>query len=113
MKLSNATVALDALAQESRLRIFRLLVSRGIDGLPAGQVAAKMGLAAPTLSFHLSQLRHAGLINCRRNGRSLIYSANFSAMMDLLGFLTEDCCQGKLGQCVPAAAVTALKSRAK
>ena len=93
-------VALEALAQESRLGIFRLLVEAGPDGLPAGQIAERMALPGATLSFHLSQLKHAGLIACRREGRSLIYSAVYPAMNNVLGFLTRNCCQGDPGSCV-------------
>jgi ArsR family transcriptional regulator, arsenate/arsenite/antimonite-responsive transcriptional repressor len=94
MKTLEAVVALEALAQDSRLGIFRLLVAAGREGLPAGQIARRMKLPAATLSFHLSQLKHAGLIACLRQGTSLIYSANFDAMNALVGFLTENCCGG-------------------
>jgi DNA-binding transcriptional ArsR family regulator len=100
METGQAVIALEALAQESRLGIFRLLVEAGPEGLPAGQIAARMKLAAPTLSFHLAQLKHGGLIVCRRNGRSLIYTANFAEMNDLVQFLTENCC-GTGGVCAP------------
>ncbi len=101
MKSSAAVIALEALAQESRLGIFRLLVAGGPDGLPAGVIADRMRLPAPTLSFHLSQLKNAGLIACRRDGRSLIYSASFAAMNGLVAFLTENCCGGNSEQCAP------------
>jgi DNA-binding transcriptional ArsR family regulator len=97
---SEAVLALEALAQESRLGIFRLLVEAGPEGIAAGEIAAKMGLPNPTLSFHLSQLRNAGLIEARRDGRSLIYSARFDVMNGLLGFLTENCCGG--ASCAPS-----------
>jgi ArsR family transcriptional regulator, arsenate/arsenite/antimonite-responsive transcriptional repressor len=115
MKSSDTVLALEALAQESRLGIFRLLVSSGPTGLPAGSIAEKMRLPAPTLSFHLSQLKNAGLITCRRDGRSLIYSADFSAMNELVGFLTENCCGGNAAQCMPEQPVAKsnLKRRAK
>lgn len=109
MKLSNAVTALEALAQESRLGIFRLLVAQGEVGMPAGQIASRMSLPGPTLSFHLSQLKSAGLIRCERNGRSLIYSADFDAMGKLLGFLTEDCCHGKVAQCIPVSTIRIFK----
>ena len=64
----------------------------GADGLPAGEVAERLGIASPTLSFHLAQLRHAGLVHMRREGRSLIYAANYDGMRALMGFLTENCC---------------------
>jgi ArsR family transcriptional regulator len=100
MKTLQAVVALEALAQDSRLGIFRLLVVAGKDGLPAGQIAKRMGLPAATLSFHLSQLKHARLIACLRQGTSLIYSADFDAMNALVGFLTENCCGGD-ASCAP------------
>ena len=100
MKSSQAVAALEALAQESRLGIFRLLVQAGKQGLPAGQIAKRLGLPAATLSFHVSQLKHAGLISCLRQGTSLIYSANFDAMNAIVGFLTENCCGG--ASCAPA-----------
>jgi ArsR family transcriptional regulator, arsenate/arsenite/antimonite-responsive transcriptional repressor len=92
MKSSPAVAALSALAQESRLAIFRALVQAGPEGLCPGALAKKLGVAAPTLSFHLAQLRHAGLIHSARQGRSLSYAANFAAMNALIGFLTEKCC---------------------
>lgn len=85
-------VALSALAQESRLRIFRLLVSAGPAGLPAGQIAEELGIPANTLSFHLSHLKTAGLATMRREGRSLIYSAEFVRMRAVLAYLSENCC---------------------
>jgi DNA-binding transcriptional ArsR family regulator len=94
MEKSNAITALVALAQDSRLDIFRLLVQTGTAGLPAGQIAQRLGLPANTLSFHLNQLRHAGLVTCRRESRSLIYAAEYAAMNSLLAYLTENCCQG-------------------
>ena len=86
---------LAALAQESRLEIFRLLVKSGPDGAPAGEIAARLGLPGATLSFHLKELRQAGLVTCRRAGRSLIYAADFAAMSGLVGYLTENCCGGR------------------
>jgi len=103
METERVVVALESLAQQSRLGIFRLLVEAGPDGLPAGQIAEQMALPAATLSFHLSQLKHSGLLACRRDGRSLIYSADFAAMNDLVGFLTDNCCGGNAAQCAPAA----------
>lgn len=94
MEKEAAIGALSALAQESRLDVFRLLVRAGRDGLPAGEIAAELGLPSATLSFHLSQLRHAGLVRYRRVGRSLIYAAEYSAMNGLIGYLTENCCAG-------------------
>jgi len=94
-----AVAALAALAQETRLDIFRLLVSAGAAGMPAGAIGARLGLAGPTLSFHLNQLKHAGLVRFRRAGRSLIYAAEYAAMNALLAYLTENCCQGDAAAC--------------
>ena len=86
--------ALAALAQESRLAIFRLLVETGPEGLPVGQIAEKLGLANATLSFHLKELSNAGLLVAAPNGRSIIYSANFSTMNEVIDYLGENCCAG-------------------
>lgn len=94
MEKESVLTGLAALAQESRLDIFRLLVERGPDGLAAGDIGARLGLPAATLSFHLKELRRAGLVTCRRAGRSLIYAADFAAMRGLVGYLTENCCGG-------------------
>ena len=94
-----AIASLAALAQESRLDVFRLLVQAGTDGLPAGQIGERLNLPSATLSFHLSQLKHAGLVTFRREGRSLIYMAEYDAMNALLSFLTENCCQGDATAC--------------
>ena len=87
-------MALAALAQPNRLEVFRLLVQSGAGGLPAGQIAERLGLSPPTLSFHLAQLRHAGLAQVRRDGRSLIYAVNYDGMNALMEFLTDNCCAG-------------------
>ncbi len=92
MKREEAIAALGALAQESRLDIFRMLVQKGPDGLPAGEIGRKLGLPAPTLSFHLGQLRHARLLSARRHSRSIAYAADYRTMNALLKFLTENCC---------------------
>jgi ArsR family transcriptional regulator len=89
-----AVSALAALAQETRLDIFRLLVATGPAGLPAGEIGEALGLASATLSFHLKELKSAGLVRCERQGRSRIYSPDFPAMSELLGFLTANCCRG-------------------
>jgi ArsR family transcriptional regulator, arsenate/arsenite/antimonite-responsive transcriptional repressor len=102
MEKTDAVLALSALAQESRLDIFRLLVQAGPEGLPAGQIGEQLALPAATLSFHLTQLRQAGLIGFRRDGRSLIYSAAYPAMNELMSYLTENCCQGDAAACAPA-----------
>ena len=94
MKKQAAIRTLGALAQEARLDIFRLLVRAGCDGLPAGRIGKALGVPAATLSFHLKELKNAGVVTCRRDGRSLIYAPNFNAMNALVAFLTESCCQG-------------------
>lgn len=93
MEANAAIAALRALAQDSRLEVFRLLVRQGPDGLPAGQVAEALGIPPATLSFHLAQLGHAGLVRSRREGRNVIYSADYDGMDALISFLTEKCCQ--------------------
>jgi len=105
MESEEAVVALEALAQGSRLGIFRVLITAGRDGLSAGRIAEEMGLPNATLSFHLAQLKNARLIKCERQSRSLIYSADFDAMSTLLSFLTDKCCQGKIAQCIPVGGV--------
>jgi DNA-binding transcriptional ArsR family regulator len=99
MEKMEALAALAALSQESRLDVFRLLVQAGMDGLAAGQIGERLGLPSATLSFHLSQLKHAGLVTFRREGRSLIYVAEYAAMNGLLVYLTENCCQGDAAGC--------------
>jgi ArsR family transcriptional regulator len=94
MKKPAVIAALGALAQETRLDIFRLLVQKGPEGLPAGEIGARLGQPSPTMSFHLNQLRFAGLVSSRRESRSIIYSANFKSMTDLLAYLTDQCCDG-------------------
>jgi DNA-binding transcriptional ArsR family regulator len=89
-----ALAALAALAQESRLDVFRLLVQAGPEGVPAGRIGERLGLPSATLSFHLNQLRQAGLVSFRREGRSLIYTAAYDAMNGLVAYLTENCCRG-------------------
>jgi ArsR family transcriptional regulator len=92
MQTKEVLAGLAALAQETRLAIFHLLVRRGPTGLAAGRIAERLGVPPATLSFHLAQLTHAGLIVPRRASRSLIYSADYSQMDDLIAFLTENCC---------------------
>jgi DNA-binding transcriptional ArsR family regulator len=101
MKKSTVISALGALAQETRLDIFRLLVEKGPEGLPAGELGARLNQPSPTMSFHLSQLRFAGLVESRRESRSIIYSANFKMMTRLLAYLTENCCGGRPELCAP------------
>lgn len=94
MKQDNAIAALAALAHDHRLSVFRLLVQQGREGLAAGTIAGKLGVPNSSLSFHLAQLQQAGIVSQRREGRSLIYSADYAAMDALLDFLTENCCAG-------------------
>jgi DNA-binding transcriptional ArsR family regulator len=101
MDQKHAIAALGALAQETRLDLFRLLVAEGPKGLPAGVIAERLGVQPSSLSFHLAQLTHAGLITQRRLSRQLIYSAEYGTMTELLAYLTENCC-GRGEVCVPA-----------
>ena len=109
MEAQDAIQAFAALAQETRLAVFRLLVIAGPQGRAAGDIAAELGLAPATLSFHLNHLRHAGLVAQRRESRSLIYSARFETVQALLGFLMRDCCQGQIApdSLQPACSATA------
>ncbi len=100
METNTALHSLSALAQESRLGIFRALVQAGPQGLPAGAIAERLALPANTLSFHVRRLEQAGLATARRDGRQIIYRANFEAMNALLAYLTENCCGGET--CAPA-----------
>ena len=95
MQLPVAVEALSALAHASRLAVFRLLVRAGADGMAAGDIAREVGALPNTLSTHLAILGHAGLVRSRRDGRSVIYSADYDRMRDLLGFLVADCCAGR------------------
>jgi DNA-binding transcriptional ArsR family regulator len=104
MNPNEAVTSLGALAQEHRLSAFRLLVQAGSEGMAAGALAEALGVPNSSLSFHLAQLNHAGLITQQRRSRSLIYSADYAAMNALLGFLTENCCQGSA--CPPATQIT-------
>ena len=101
MKKPDALAALAALAQDNRLDVFRLLVEAGRNGMPAGAVADALKLAPNTLTFHFDRLRDAGLVTVRREGRSMIYAARYETMNALLGYLTENCCQGVGGACAP------------
>ena len=111
MKKTDAVAALAALAQDNRLDVFRLLVQAGPEGMPAGAVANALDLAPNTLTFHFDRLRTAGLVTVRREGRSMIYAAQFERMNALLGFLTENCCGG--APCVPAAECKPARKRTK
>lgn len=105
MKMTTAVQALAALAQESRLRVFRALVQAAPDGLPAGKVSAKVGIVPATLSFHLKELAAAGLVKSRQDGRFVIYTAHLPAINGLVGYLTENCCGGRACGTEPDAAV--------
>lgn len=96
MDIQDATVLFDALSQETRLKAFRLLVKAGTSGMPAGLLSEMLGTPHNTMSFHLQQLSHAGIIGSRKEGRSVIYSANFARIQELLGFLVADCCSADL-----------------
>jgi ArsR family transcriptional regulator len=112
MEISDAVNALSALAQETRLSVFRLLVEAGPQGLPAGQIGDALDVAPATLSFHLKELSRAGLATSRQDGRFVYYAADFECMAALMTFLTRNCCQGmpqaclttvetELGRCCP------------
>ena len=107
MKTPAAVNTLSALAHETRLSVFRLLVQAGPDGMPAGELARRLGVVANTLSAHLNVLGHAGLVRSRRDGRSIIYAAEYDRMTELLAFLMQDCCGGAPEVCAPLAPVLA------
>ena len=111
MEKTDAVAALAALAQDNRLDVFRLLVEAGPDGMPAGAVATALDLAPNTLTFHFDRLRTAGLVTVRRDGRSMIYAAQFETMNSLLGYLTDNCCGG--APCTPAVACKPTRKRTK
>jgi DNA-binding transcriptional ArsR family regulator len=100
MEMTQAIQSLSALAQESRLSIFRLLVQAGPGGMAAGSIGEKLDLPTATLSFHLAGLTRAGIARSRQEGRFVIYSADFESMNKLVGYLTENCCGGEA--CAPA-----------
>ncbi|MBM3483953.1 MAG: helix-turn-helix transcriptional regulator [Alphaproteobacteria bacterium] len=97
MKMNEALSALGALAQETRLEAFRTLIRAGQSGLPAGDIAQRLGVGPTVMSFHLTELSRAGLIGSRREGRSIIYTASFARIGALLDYLIEDCCLGACG----------------
>ncbi len=101
MKSNAAIEMLSGLAQDTRLRIFRLLVQIGPDGSCVGNLVKALGIAPATLSFHLTHLRHAGLINARRKGRMIFYSADYTAMNGLMAYLFENCCGDGAAACAP------------
>jgi DNA-binding transcriptional ArsR family regulator len=94
MEKQAVVAVLAALAQETRLDAYRLLVRAGPEGLPAGAISDELGVPSATLSFHLKELKNAGLVRCERDGRSLIYSPDFAAMAEVMSYLTENCCRG-------------------
>jgi DNA-binding transcriptional ArsR family regulator len=104
MDEKRAVAALGALAQDSRLKVFRLLVRRGPAGHAAGEISQRVGVPPTTLSFHLAQLSSAGLVTSRREGRSILYAADYEGMRTLMGFLVDNCCQDGAGCAPPDAA---------
>ena len=118
MKMTEAVQSLAALAQETRLAIFRALVQAGSDGLAAGRIAEAVGAPASTLSFHLKELAAAGLVNARADGRFIYYTADYAAMSELVSYLTEKCCQGmpamqvaRIGQAVASCCAPATSTQ--
>jgi DNA-binding transcriptional ArsR family regulator len=105
METHHAVRALAALAQSSRLAIYRLLVAEGPQGLAAGVISEHLNIPPTTLSFHLKELDHAGLVTQRQDGRFVIYAANFDEMQALIGFLTENCCGGDPCAALPESTV--------
>ncbi|MDD1650580.1 MAG: metalloregulator ArsR/SmtB family transcription factor [Methylococcaceae bacterium] len=99
MESNDIVIALSALAQTSRLAVFRLLVQAGPTGLPAGKIADSLAIPSSSLSFHLKELSHAGLVSSRQEGRFVIYAANFGTMNTVIAYLTENCCGGE--SCAP------------
>ena len=100
MEIKAAVQALAALAQETRLSIFRVLVEAGPEGVPAGHLSETLGVASTTLSFHLKELTHAGLAGARQEGRFIYYSADFDRMAALMSYLTQNCCRGMPEECL-------------
>jgi DNA-binding transcriptional ArsR family regulator len=106
MESQSVVKSLAALAQETRLSVYRLLVRQGPSGMAAGEIASQLDLAPATLSFHLKELAYAGLVKARQDGRFIFYAADFEAMNALLAFLTENCCAVDCGTCAPPSACT-------
>lgn len=106
MESGEAVKALAALAQPTRLALYRLLVSCGPEGMTAGEIAETLGASPATMSFHFRTLSHAGLIDSRQSGRFVHYAANFAVMNDMVAYLTENCCGGNPDACKPAVAET-------
>lgn len=101
MKPAQVVKALAALAQPTRLAVYRLLVARGPEGMAAGQMAEKLNVSPATLSFHFKTLSHAGLLDSRQDGRFVYYTANFTVMNGMVAYLTENCCGGDAAACHP------------
>ena len=102
MEITSAVTALASLAQETRLSAYRALVAAGEAGLPAGEIAARLEVPPATLSFHLKELAHAGLVTSRSEGRFVIYAADYAAMNALIAYLSEECCGGRPELCMPS-----------
>jgi DNA-binding transcriptional ArsR family regulator len=100
VEVKSAVAALAALAQETRLCVFRLLVEAGPEGMAAGDIGQRLEVPPATLSFHLKELSHAGLVTARQQGRFVYYAANFENMAALMTFLTQNCCKGMPGDCL-------------
>jgi ArsR family transcriptional regulator len=113
MEIKTAVTALGALAQDSRLSIFRALVQAGPSGLSVGDIGASLNVAPATLSFHLKELVHAGLIASRQEGRFIFYAANYARMDELLGFMTENCCAKDGAACLPSAKAKCAPAKSK
>lgn len=113
MQTKQAITVLSALAQESRLAVYRLLVEHAPDGLAASVIAEKLGIANATLSFHLKELVHAGLITSRQDGRFIYYSPIIEVMDELVGYLTDHCCSATGKSCTPASAKKTTASPAR
>lgn len=111
MEIKDATLALAALAQETRLTIYRALVQAGPEGLAAGRIGEALKVPPATLSFHLKELGNAGLVAWRQQGRYVIYSANFDAMNALLAYLTAHCCRGKVEECLTVGELASARCR--
>jgi ArsR family transcriptional regulator len=112
MTEGQALAGFSALSQETRLRIVRLLVQAGPSGVAAGAIGEAVGVSASNVSFHLKELERSGLVNARREARSIVYSADFDALADLLQFLMQDCCGGRPEICSPAMAISRCKALA-
>lgn len=113
MEITDATLALTALGQATRLSVFRLLVEAGPEGRMAGEIADALSLPGATLSFHLKELNAAGLIRGEQRGRFICYRADFGTMNDLIAFLTRNCCGGQSDACLPAARTAGRATRAR